>query len=306
MSLESLLINKPIIEKIETDLFGKNSVDILRLDQIDPEVSGNKYFKLKYNIEAARSKGFGRILTFGGAFSNHIVATAKACHLENLESIGIIRGEAEYGNNPTLKIAQELGMKLIFVDRETYKNRHDFDYQKQLRETHKAFVVPEGGENFLGINGAMEIVNLWSESYDKVFVAAGTGSTAAGLMLGNKSGQVVAISVLKGGFMKKNIQTHLSNFLQNKEAAEELINEHLVIEDAHCGGYAKYNSELIKFIQSFFRTNGIQLDPVYTAKMAFAAKNRMQSVENENILLIHTGGLQGISGFEQRYELKLF
>ncbi len=306
MSLENLLNNSPAVERIPSDLFSGHSVDMLRLDQIDFEVSGNKYFKLKYNIETAQNKGYTRLLTFGGAFSNHLLATAKACALVKLESIGIVRGESENANNPTLIRAQELGMQLVFVDRETYRNRDDFDYQKELREQYRAFVVPEGGNNYLGINGAMEISNLFDQNYDRIFVAAGTGSTAAGLMLNAKKSQIIAINVLKGGFMQSNIQTHLSNFLQNKEVAEALLSEHIVFEDGHCGGYAKYSTELLTFIREFFNSSGIQLDPIYTGKMALAAKQIISHQPRQKNLLIHTGGLQGISGFEQRYGIQLF
>ena len=295
----------------QSSLFSSNhEVSVLRLDLVHPEVSGNKWFKLKYNLETAQLKGYSKILTFGGAYSNHILACASACHAEGLGSIGIIRGdELNANSNATLQRAQALGMELHFVSREDYRCKDDQDYCKALAQDFMAYIIPEGGSNYNGLMGTMDISKHFQLEYDHVFCAAGTGCTAAGVMISTPSNsRVHAISVLKGDFMQEAISKHISGLTMDADTTAEIMEPHTIEADYHFGGYGKFDDTLLDFISVFHETSGIKLDPIYTGKMAWAA--HQFSLENQEkalkILLIHTGGLQGIEGFETRNKRSLF
>lgn len=286
---------------------GDCKVDVLRLDLIDPEVSGNKYFKLKYAIEAFNDSQHRKVATFGGAYSNHILATAKYCYMQSIPCIGIIRGDGYDSNNTTLSRAQELGMELVFVDREEYRLRDDRDYQKAIRDKYDAYVIPEGGKSYLGIIGSMEISNLFPKKYNRIFCASGTGSTAAGLMLSNKKSTVHAVSALKGDFMKEDILGCLNQVLNSSEESSALLNNHVIHHDYHFGGYAKYDDLLVEFIHQVYHTSGLRLDPIYTSKAFFAMINHIKSTDiSDSYLFVHSGGLQGVKGYESRYGITLF
>ena len=286
--------------------FEKQNIEVWlkREDLLHPEVSGNKFRKLKYNVLEAKKLLKQRILTFGGAFSNHIAATAAAGKLYDIPTIGVIRGE-ELGidlqqtlkTNPTLKFASDSGMKFHFVSREDFRNKNEPEFIESLHaEFGDFYLVPEGGTNKLAIKGCEEILSEKDKEFDIICVAAGTGGTASGLI--NASGQhqeVLAFSALKGNFLKDEIG-HFSN---KKNWG--------LVSDEYFGGYAKINEELVSFINEFKIQFGIQLDPVYTGKMMFGVfemikKNRIP--ENSRILAIHTGGLQGIAGMNRRLEKK--
>jgi 1-aminocyclopropane-1-carboxylate deaminase len=276
----------PIIQNINSALFTEKElvVEILRLDLIHPEVSGNKWFKLKYNLEEAKKKGVDTVLTFGGAFSNHIYATAAACKLAGLKSIGVIRGEESAPLNPTLSAASEMGMRLHFISREEYRLRAKEDFIESLKKEFGNFhLVPEGGNNDLGIKGCSEILRETMD-HDYVFCACGTSATYQGLLRSIKTPrQLIGISVLKG---------------EQREGLNV---------DYHAGGYAKHNSELLKFKENFEVAFNIGLDYVYTVKLFYGvfdliSKNKMRA--NSKVLIIHSGGLQGNKGYEERYNLK--
>lgn len=288
-------------------IFGLNHIDMLRLDLLDDDISGNKSFKLKYNLEAAKSKNFKTLLTFGGAFSNHILATAKAAKLSGFDSIGVIRGQEADLHNPTLQRALGFGMKLIPVTREEYSEKSNIDYVKFLSNKFNAFVIPEGGSNYLGVNGAAEIWQSINSNYDQVFVAAGTGSTAAGLILGNKGGaKIQVIQALKGDFMTNEIMTQINWVINDRILSQKLLSEHTIHTNFHCGGYGKWNEELIAFIQQFYKQFKIKLDPIYTGKVALACSKLIITKESQRVLIIHTGGVQGVKGFTQKTGVELY
>ena len=262
---------------------------VKRLDLIHPQISGNKFFKLKYNLLAAQQQGFSQVLTFGGAFSNHIAATAYAAQRFGFQSIGIIRGQelATQDLNPTLQTAQDFGMQLHFVSRAEYRLRHEVEYLQQLQQQYpQAFIIPEGGSNALAIQGTQEILSPDDlENYDVICCAVGTGGTLAGIIESSSEQQhVLGFSALKGDFLKHDIQqwTDKSNWS---------------LTDAYCcGGYAKTTLELLQFMQQFEQQYDIPLEQVYTAKMMMGLLDLIQHSHfpaHTRILVIHTGGLQG-------------
>lgn len=262
---------------------------IKRLDLIHPRISGNKFFKLKYNFFAAQQQGLRQVLTFGGAYSNHIAATAYAAQLVGFQSIGIIRGEelSTQDLNPTLQVAQDFGMQLHFVSRAEYRLRHESEYLQQLqRQYPQAFIIPEGGTNALAIQGTQEILTSEDrENYDVICCAVGTGGTIAGIIKSSsEQQQVLGFSALKGDFLQRDIQQWTNK-------------QNWALTDAYCcGGYAKTSQELLQFMQQFEQHYAIPLEQVYTAKMMMGLLDLIQKnhfSENTRILAIHTGGLQG-------------
>lgn len=281
-------------------------LNILRLDCMHPWVNGNKWFKLKYNFLEAKEKNFTTLLTFGGAYSNHIFATAAAGNLFGFHTIGVIRGEERLPLNPTLSFAVQQGMQLVYCDRDTYRQRQTTALQDEMRQRFgEVFVIPEGGSNLNGVRGCTEIIKDAAE-FDTVCLACGTGTTLAGVVLSLEKGQnAIAFAVLKnGGFLKAEIDSLLTNYRDSglpapvdSPASWELIC------DYHFGGYAKVNDELLQFAQQFTKDYGVPLDYVYTAKMFYGVMDLLQQgyfKKGDRILLIHTGGLQGNIGIEQR------
>lgn len=275
-------------------------VFIRREDLIHPFVSGNKFRKLKYNLLQAKKENQHTLLTFGGAYSNHIAATAFAGKEHGFHTIGVIRGEeleAKIDENPTLQFAQDCGMKFEFVSRDTYRLKDTANFVEKLREKHGSFyLVPEGGTNEFAVNGCEEILNKADEDYDFICCAVGTGGTISGLINGSFEGQkVLGFPALKGDFLQKDIR----NFAKNNNFS--LLNEY------HFGGYGKVTSELIEFINSFYKKNKIPLDPIYTGKMVFGVIDLIQKnyfPKNAKILLIHTGGMQGVAGMNLQLKNK--
>jgi 1-aminocyclopropane-1-carboxylate deaminase len=275
-------------------------VFIRREDLIHPFVSGNKFRKLKYNLLQAKKENQHTLLTFGGAYSNHIAATAFAGKEHGFQTVGVIRGEeleAKIDENPTLQFAQDCGMKFEFVSRDTYRLKDTANFVEKLREKHGSFyLVPEGGTNEFAVNGCEEILNKADEDYDFICCAVGTGGTISGLINGSFEGQkVLGFPSLKGDFLQKDIR----NFAKNNNFS--LLNEY------HFGGYGKVTSELIEFINSFYKKNKIPLDPIYTGKMVFGVIDLIQKnyfPKNAKILLIHTGGLQGVAGMNLQLKNK--
>ena len=293
---------KPTLDPIKLEVNPNHiSVDLLRIDKIHKHVSGNKWFKLKYNLIKAKEEGYTTLLTFGGAFSNHIYATAVAAKEAGFKSIGIIRGEETLPLNPTLRLASFIGMKLQYVSRSQYRDKTTPEFIDELRQKHGDFyMIPEGGTNQIAIRGAEEILEgQLTTSYDYAVSAVGTGGTLAGLISKlNGSADVVGISSLKGDFLDKEVHQLL------KSVNKELIKNWKISYDYHFGGYAKHSRELIAFINNFKIEQGIALDPIYTGKMMYGvadmAANR-KFKENSKVLAIHTGGLQGIEGFNKRF-----
>lgn len=272
-----------------------NNIELFlkREDLLHPIISGNKFRKLKYNIQEAQRLGHTTWLTFGGAFSNHILAVAGAGAEFGCKTIGIIRGEeleSKIAENPTLAKAQQLGMRFYFVSRTAYRDKEEITFVKHLQEKFGNFyLVPEGGTNELAIKGCEEILTDADKAYfTHVTCAVGTGGTISGLI--NSSGQnqqIIGFSSLKGAFLSEVIR----NFV---------VKTNWNINDAyHFEGYGKVNDELIRFLNSFYSQTGVPLDPVYTGKMVFGVLDLIQKEyfpPNSKILMIHTGGLQGIKG----------
>jgi 1-aminocyclopropane-1-carboxylate deaminase len=276
------------------------SLVIKREDLIHPFVSGNKFRKLKYNLLQAKAENQSTHLTFGGAYSNHIAAVAYAGKENGFQTIGIIRGD-ELGDkiesNPTLKFAQECGMQFEFVSRETYRLKTEATFLEQLQQQYGAFyLIPEGGTNTFAIQGCEEILTPEDASFDYVACAIGTGGTISGIINSVLPHQkVLGFPALKGNFL----QDEIRNFVRQDNWE--------LITDYHFGGYGKVTNELIDWINQFYEQTQIPLDPVYTGKMVFGivdliAKNYFP--ENAKILLIHTGGLQGIQGMNLKLKNK--
>ncbi|OIQ28728.1 MAG: 1-aminocyclopropane-1-carboxylate deaminase [Bacteroidetes bacterium MedPE-SWsnd-G2] len=268
------------------------TLSIKREDRIDDYVSGNKYRKLKYNLDEARKKGFTTLLTYGGAYSNHIAAVAKAGRLFGFKTIGVIRGEeliTKVDQNPTLSYAKANGMMFDFVTRTDFKFKTTQGFQNKLRAKHGHFYnVPEGGTNELAVLGCQEILNEEDAQFDYVCCAVGTGGTISGLINSAQPHQkIIGFPALKGDFLSEDI----SKFATSN-------NWHLNL-DYHFGGYGKINEDLIAFINQFKIENNVPLDPIYTGKMMYGIFDLVQKgyfKDQSKILAIHTGGLQGISG----------
>jgi 1-aminocyclopropane-1-carboxylate deaminase/D-cysteine desulfhydrase-like pyridoxal-dependent ACC family enzyme len=280
---------------VEEHVFEGFRFQIKRDDLIHPEVSGNKWRKLRLNIDAARKQGCDTLLTFGGAFSNHIAATAAAGRLLKLNTIGVIRGEAQYAGNPTLRKARAEGMKLHFLDRSSYKMLRENGFYTPFRETYPgAFIIPEGGANLLGAQGCSDFWRELSELPEHVVLAGGTGTTAAGLLLQCPPKTAVhLVPVLKGGVYLKSVVEDLLNTADCLPGQMQ----HLQIHDEfHFGGYAKATPVLWEFKRNFEEATGVLLDQVYTAKAAFGMVQLMRQGHlpaDGKTLFIHTGGLQG-------------
>ena len=278
----------------------KVKVFIRREDLIHPFVSGNKFRKLKYNLLQAAKENHHTLLTFGGAYSNHIAATAYAGKQSGFKTIGIIRGDelaSKINENPTLKFAQDCGMKFEFVSRQQYRMKESLDFISKLNNKYGSYyLVPEGGTNSYAIKGCEEILSNQDSIFDYICCAVGTGGTIAGISNSVIEKQkVLGFPSLKGDFLQKDI----CNFAKQDNFS--------LISDYHFGGYGKVNEELIVFINSFYKENKIPLDPIYTGKMVFGVIdliNKNYFPENSKILLIHTGGTQGVEGMNIKLKNK--
>lgn len=302
------LQQKTPLDKIEDDLLLSRQVNLYlkRDDLIHREISGNKWRKLKYNLMAAREQGCGTLLTFGGAFSNHIAATAAAAREYGFKAIGIIRGdELNPASNPTLQHAHELGMLLKFVSREGYKKRNEEQYLDQLKKEYGDFyLIPEGGSNALAVKGCAEIIKEINIDFQTIATAVGTGGTMAGLVCGLAGeASVLGISVLKGArYLLDEVKR-----LAIENSCEKRMNWE-INHEYHLGGYARFNDKLIEFINQFKAKHGIQLDPVYTGKMMMGIYdliNHNYFEPNTTIVALHTGGLQGIEGYNKLNKYKI-
>lgn len=290
---------KSINQKIEIEN-SDITLHIKRDDLLHPYISGNKYRKLKYNLAQAKAENKTTLLTFGGAFSNHILAVAAAGKENGFQTIGIIRGEElhdKIAENPTLQKAQDFGMVFEFVSREVYRNKSNGNFIKKLEDQYGDFyLLPEGGTNDLAIKGCEEILTENDKNFDFFCCAVGTGGTISGIINCSKHGQqVLGFPALKGDFLKEDI----CKFVQNPNW--ELVTEY------HFGGYAKITPELVQFINDFYQKYQIPLDPIYTGKMVYGVFDLIKKSwfpKGSKILLIHTGGLQGIAGMNQLLKQK--
>ncbi|MFN3907823.1 MAG: 1-aminocyclopropane-1-carboxylate deaminase/D-cysteine desulfhydrase [Flavobacterium sp.] len=285
-------------QKLELEWLDKFGVEIWikREDLLHPYISGNKFRKLKYNIlENLNSQGW---VTFGGAYSNHILAVAYAGFLFQKPTIGIIRGEElqhVWQQNPTLIKAAKLGMQFRFISRELYQNKEAIPaFFPELKEYHW---IPEGGTNTLAIKGCEEILTNNDSEFHMIACAVGTGGTIAGIIKSAKNYQkIIGFPALKGAFLAEDIRKFVTS-----ENSWNLVN------DYHFGGYGKVTSDLIQWLNEFYKQTKIPLDPLYTGKMMYGILDLVRQNYFERgtkILVIHTGGLQGIEGMNETLKNK--
>lgn len=290
------IIQQVIMPDENTDI----KVFIKREDLLHAEISGNKWRKLKYNLIYAKENNYDTLLTFGGAYSNHIYAVASAGKNFGFNTIGIIRGEEHLPLNPTLQFAVNCGMKLHYLNRTTYKNRDDENFRNKLAVAFgNPYVVPEGGTNLLAMRGVEEMTAEINFDFDYICVANGTGGTIAGIISYLKGSKyVLGFPSLKGGEFLYSV---INNLVKNYTGY--VFNNYKLITDYHFGGYAKINYELISFINKFLEINNITLDPIYTGKMFYGINSLIKNnyfKKGTKILAIHTGGLQGNAGMQEK------
>ncbi len=306
------------IERLSIQSLNAMGIEVYmkRDDLIHPQVSGNKWRKLKYNIAKAQQRGSDTLLTLGGAHSNHIAATAAAGAIMGLKTIGIIRGEDADLENPTLSFAASKGMLLQRISRAQFREAGSWDFMDELKAQFGHFYhIPQGGANLLGVMGCMDILKETDIAFDRVFVACGTATTLSGIALNNpRQSMLYGVSALKGGaFLRDEVAAHAKALLQDEETERSVMEHVEILDKYHFGGYAKTTPELIDFMRSFFRETGVKLDPVYTGKCAYAMidftgrlKRDNVEVNNEKWLIIHTGGMQGIGAMERKIGTSLY
>jgi 1-aminocyclopropane-1-carboxylate deaminase len=290
-----LKYDSTVIQELKSQIFEQFQIRLLikREDQNHHFVSGNKWWKLKYNLEEVLKTGQTTLLTFGGAYSNHIYATAAAARELGLKSIGIIRGEETPPLNPTLSFAKASGMQLHYVSREAYRNKTESTFIEQLHNQFGDFyLIPEGGTNELAVKGCAEFAEQLNHEvdFDYLCLPMGTGGTIAGMMEGlDESKKIIGFPSLKGAtFLEDEIRKYTSK--KNGQ----------LVYDYHFGGYAKSTKELMEFMDEFEKQFDIPLDPIYTSKMMFGVLDLIKKnffKAGSKILVIHTGGLQGRVGF---------
>jgi len=301
MTKQLFLFMKSSNQKIPIHFPNGIELFIKRDDLLHPIISGNKFRKLKYNLAEAKRLGYKKLLTFGGAFSNHIVAVAGAGKEFGFETIGVIRGEELFdkiGENPSLQFAHESGMQFHFTDRKIYRDKTSPEFLSKLEQMFGSFyLIPEGGTNDLAIKGCEEILTSEDKNeFSHICCAVGTAGTICGIInSSNENQQIIGFSSLKGDFLSEVI----CNFVQKKNWYVNCT--------YHFGGYGKVSEELIDFLNGFYQETKIPLDPVYTGKMIFGIIDLIQNNHfppNSKILAIHTGGLQGIAGMNHALSAK--
>jgi 1-aminocyclopropane-1-carboxylate deaminase len=296
-------MNSPInipVQEIQDPVLRENAVRVYlkREDLIHEKISGNKWRKLVYNLKHAKSKGLKTLVTFGGAFSNHISATAAAGKEFGFKTLGVIRGEEYASLNPTLHYASSCGMELRYVDRSAYREKMSKEFKaKYLADIESYYLIPEGGTNKLAVRGCEEILSEIPIDFDVACCACGTGGTLSGIINSLKPHQrALGFVSLKGGDF---IHDEIRKYVINSQWSLNL--------DYHFGGYAKVDRVLVDFINQFKLKHNIALDPIYTGKMMFGLWNLIENGyfrRGTTIIAIHTGGLQGILGMNERNRAK--
>lgn len=275
-------LKSPFLESKKVELWLK------RDDLIHPEISGNKWRKLMHNIAEAKGKNIETILTFGGAYSNHIAATAAAGKLLYIKTIGVIRGDEGFENTTLIK-AKENGMQLYFVSREEYKQKTESTFRDKLKKQFGNFyLIPEGGANEFGVKGCEDILIEVKEEFNYIAISAGTGTTASGICRMLKNERMLVFPALKrGGFILDEMAQHCS--------ANQLEKVELQLA-YHFGGYGKTKPDQLDFMNNFHREYNVELDKVYTSKMMFGIFDLLEKDHfnpGAKVLAIHTGGVQG-------------
>ena len=285
------LFQNPKVVNQKLPKVGGFQITIKREDLLHTTVSGNKFRKLKYNLEQATREGYKTLLTFGGPFSNHLAATAAAGMIMGFKTIGVIRGDEKY-KNPTLQFCQDQGMTLFPVSRSTYREKHNSYFRKILRQKFgKFYLIPEGGTNSFAVRGCSEILTTADKDFDVICCSVGTGGTLAGLIQSAQLNQkVLGFAAL----CHRGLEHDIERFTEKKNWE---INHNYVF-----GGYAKLTLPLIEFINHFNKKFKTPLDPIYTGKLLFGIFDLIKQKQwnwGNRILVIHTGGLQGIAGMNQ-------
>ncbi len=298
------------LERLHHPIFDQFSLTVFikRDDLLHNIISGNKWRKLKYNLAQLKHSNHQGAITFGGSYSNHIHAFAYACKLQNIPCVGVIRGEPQYANNFTLTWARHWGMKCHFVDRQTYRRRFESEFITELNQQYpNYFVIPEGGSNPLAITGVSEVITELNQQidFDTLITPVGSGGTIAGLVSGDavthcKQHKILGISVLKQAeYLTNDIKLLLT------ESGHKHTNWQL-LTDFHRGGYGKFSQQDCQRILAFNRVTGITFEPVYSGKMLLAFLDLIQQnffKAHEKIVLLHTGGLQGLGGMIEQGRL---
>lgn len=295
------------LQTINHALFTRHQVkvSIKRDDQIHPIISGNKWRKLHYNLKFAKEKQYQGIISFGGCYSNHLHALAYVCQQQQLEAIAIVRGESDNQVNYTLSWAKHWGMKLSFVDRQTYRKRQDLTFLNELQQQYpKHLIIPEGGSNQLALPGVGEVINELNQqcTYDSLLVPVGSGGTLAGLVKqDNNEHNIIGIAVLKqSDYLTNEVKRLLNN--------ESKFQRWTIENDYHGGGYAKFTAEDANQILQFSTATGIPFEPIYSGKMLLGFFDLLEKgyfSANQHIVLLHTGGLQGIAGLVDQGRLNV-
>ena len=294
-----MLLPSPL-EKIHTRSCNNRNVKLFvkRDDLIHEVISGNKWRKLKFNVKQCQAMKYDGILTFGGAYSNHLLAAAAACQQEGIKSIGLVRGEElNFESNHILKQCADLGMQLVFISREEYALRHEKEYHEELvLKFPSTMVIPEGGANYYGMIGCQEIMAETENNFDFVFVAQGTTTTSCGILLSiPERTKLVAVPVLKGFDAEGEMRRMFSYSGFPSEIIDDLMEQLTIMPDHHFGGYAKFNDDLLDRMEQIFDETNIPLDPIYTGKTFVAMLDFIESndVRDAKILFVHTGGIAG-------------
>ncbi len=286
--------NLAIIQPLHLGREQKVTIHVLRLDLIHPIISGNKWYKLRFYLEDAINAGFNEIATFGGAYSNHIVATACACYESNIKSVGFIRGEKTFPLSHTLQEAVSYGIDLSFISRSDYKNKTTITANNHFPNR---YWIPEGGYGILGAKGAESILNTVPlQEYTHIISAVGSGTMIAGLLNGSMPHQtVIGISSQKNNLSLESEILSLS-FIENHRKL-------ILLHDYHFGGFAKHPPELLNFMGEFWNKEAIPTDLVYTSKLFFAVRDLLEKKyfnSGDKILVIHSGGLQGNNSLPEK------
>jgi 1-aminocyclopropane-1-carboxylate deaminase len=299
------MLNYSIVETLQHPLFDKHNivVKIKRDDLIHPIISGNKWRKLLGNVTFAKTKKYRGILSFGGAYSNHIHALAYTCQQHQLPAVGVIRGEPAYRNNFTLSWAEHWGMQLRFVDRKTYRRRTEKQYLQVLQQQYpNYFIIPEGGSNQLALSGVAQLVSELKQQshYDTLLLPVASGGTLAGIISADTQHQLIGIAVLKGGeFLEKTINDLLINHKLEH-------NNWRILNEFHRGGYAKFSAEDSERLRVFSQQVGVPFEPIYSGKMVLALLDLIAAnyfPKNHTVMLIHTGGLQSLAGLAEQQKI---
>jgi len=303
MPIDEISLINPPLEQVEFSDFSKHRIrlKVLRLDKMNSEVGGNKIFKLKYNIEKILKLGSPLVISFGGAYSNHLRALAAAGKIYSFKTHGFVRGEIVRPLNPILKFCDQQGMELHAISREDYRTKSSEHFINRLRSQFGNFyILPEGGSNKEALLGCSEIPQFIPQvsqgKFRYIILACGTGLTLAGIVLGGgrlKRTKVMGFSVLKApGYLYREVINYLA-LSKRKSSNEELISWQIE-DDYHCGGYAKTNARLLEFVDNFMRETSLPIEPVYTGKMLYGFSqlaNRGAVLPDTEVVAIHTGGL---------------